>query len=93
MAAGREALEETGYAVDGRPVLHGFFLNRIAGGKRDQSRSTSGGTSVASSSSPRTSKSPSAAGSTSTRLPPDVGKGTARRVREIFDKTKPAAEW
>ena len=35
MAAGREALEETGYAVDGRPVLHGFFLNRIAGGKRD----------------------------------------------------------
>jgi len=34
-AAGREALEETGYAVDGRPVLHGLFLNRIAGGKRD----------------------------------------------------------
>ena len=34
-AAAREALEETGYAVDGRPVLHGLFLNRIAGGKRD----------------------------------------------------------
>src|SRR3569833_3499042 len=33
-AAAREALEEAGYAVDGRPVLHGFFLNRIAGGKR-----------------------------------------------------------
>ena len=34
-AARREALEETGYAVEGRPVLLGFYLNRIAGGARD----------------------------------------------------------
>src|SRR5688572_2850561 len=34
-AAAREVLEETGYAVSGRPALHGLYLNRIAGGARD----------------------------------------------------------
>lgn len=34
-AAARETLEETGYAVAGRPQLHGLMLNRIAGGGRD----------------------------------------------------------
>src|SRR5262245_42074847 len=34
-AAAREALEETGYSVTGRPMLHGIFLNRIAGTGRD----------------------------------------------------------
>ncbi len=34
-AAARESLEETGYRVSGPAVLHGVFLNRIAGGGRD----------------------------------------------------------
>src|ERR1700761_7256031 len=34
-AAAREALEETGYVCAGRPALLGFYLNRIAGGRRD----------------------------------------------------------
>ncbi|MEO8758282.1 MAG: NUDIX domain-containing protein [Devosia sp.] len=93
MAAGREVLEETGYAVDGRPVLHGFFLNRIAGGARDhvavyvwrEFRSQlefAPNMEIA-----------ECGWFDVDALPPDVGKGTARRVREIFDRTKPAAEW
>jgi ADP-ribose pyrophosphatase YjhB (NUDIX family) len=34
-SAAREILEETGYAVAGRPVLHGLFLNRWEGTNRD----------------------------------------------------------
>src|SRR5688572_23284909 len=34
-AAAREVEEETGYAVAGRPALHGLYLNRVAGGARD----------------------------------------------------------
>jgi len=92
-AARREALEETGYAVEGRPVLLGFYLNRIAGGARDhvavyiwqEFRS-------------RFEFAPNLEIAECgwfdvDALPPDVGKGTARRIREIFDKTNPAAEW
>ena len=35
LAAARETFEETGYQVEGRPQLLGFYLNRIAGGRRD----------------------------------------------------------
>jgi 8-oxo-dGTP pyrophosphatase MutT (NUDIX family) len=34
-AAAREVEEETGVGVIGRPVLHGLYLNRVAGGARD----------------------------------------------------------
>ena len=93
VAAGRETLEETGYMVDGRPALHGFFLNRIAGGKRDhvavyiwrEFRSQlefAPNLEIA-----------ECGWFDVDALPPDVGQGTARRIREIFDKTRPAAEW
>jgi len=92
-AAAREALEETGYAVDGRPVLHGFFLNRIAGGKRDhvavyiwrEFRSQlefAPNLEIA-----------ECRWFDVDALPDDVGRGTERRIREIFDKTRPASEW
>ena len=92
-AAGREALEETGYAVDGRPELHGFFLDRIAGGRRDhvavyvwrEFRSQlefAPNLEIA-----------ECGWFDVDALPPDVGKGSARRIREIFDRTKPASEW
>ena len=64
-AAARETMEEAGYAVDGRPLLHGFFLNRIAGGRAIMWRSMSGGNFGVSMSSFRISRSPSVAGSTS----------------------------
>jgi 8-oxo-dGTP pyrophosphatase MutT (NUDIX family) len=93
MAAGREALEETGYAVDGRPELHGFFLNRIAGGRRDHvavyvwrdfrsQLEFAPNLEIA-----------ECGWFDVDALPADVGKGTARRVREIFERTKPASEW
>jgi len=93
MAAGREALEETGLAVDGRPELHGFFLNRIAGGRRDHvavyiwrefhtQREFAPNLEIA-----------ECRWFDVDALPPDVGKGTARRLREIFERTKPASEW
>jgi 8-oxo-dGTP pyrophosphatase MutT (NUDIX family) len=92
-AAAREALEETGYAVDGRPVLHGFFLNRIAGGKRDHvavyiwrdfrsQLEFAPNLEIA-----------ECGWFDVDALPADVGKGTERRIREIFDKSKPASEW
>src|SRR6185312_14115424 len=82
-AAAREALEETGYAVDGRPELHGLFLNRIAGGRRDhvavyiwrEFRSQlefAPNLEIA-----------ECGWFDVDALPADVGKGTARRVREI----------
>ena len=93
MAAGREALEETGYAVDGRPELHGFFLTRIAGGRRDHvavyvwrdfrsQLEFAPNLEIA-----------ECGWFDVDALPADVGKGTARRVREIFERTKPASEW
>ena len=92
-AAAREALEETGFAVDGRPQLLGFYLNRIAGGARDhvavyiwrEYRSQlefAPNLEIA-----------ECRWFDVDDLPPDVGKGTARRLREIFDKTRPASEW
>jgi len=92
-AAGREALEETGYAVDGRPVLHGLFLNRIAGGKRDHvavyvwrdfrsQLEFAPNLEIA-----------ECGWFDIDGLPADVGKGTARRIREIFNKTRPDSEW
>jgi 8-oxo-dGTP pyrophosphatase MutT (NUDIX family) len=92
-AAAREALEETGFAIDGRPQLLGFYLNRIAGGDRDyvavyiwrEFRSQlefAPNLEIA-----------ECRWFDVDDLPPDVGQGTQRRLREIFDKTRPASEW
>ena len=93
MAAARETMEETGYATDGRPTLLGLYLNRIAGGARDHvavyvwrefrgQHEFKPNIEIA-----------ECAWFDVDALPADVEPGTARRVREIFDKTKPDAEW
>ena len=92
-AAAREALEETGYLAEGRPRLAGFYLNRIAGGRRDhvalyvwhsfrKQRPFRPNLEIA-----------QCQWFDMNDLPPDVGQGTARRIREIVEGTPPAAEW
>ena len=93
MAAARETMEETGYAVDGRPALHGLFLNRIAGGARDHVavyvwREFRGQHEFA----PNL-EIAECGWFDVDALPKDVEAGTARRLAEIFDRTKAAAEW
>ena len=92
-AAAREALEETGYQAEGRPELAGFYLNRIAGGMRDhvavyvwrqfrRERAFRANLEIA-----------QCEWFDIHALPPDVGKGTARRLREIFEGARADAEW
>jgi 8-oxo-dGTP pyrophosphatase MutT (NUDIX family) len=93
LAAGREAFEETGYSVAGRPELLGFYLNRIAGGMRDhvavyvwrefkRTREFTPNIEIA-----------ECRWFDVDALPPDIGKGTARRLREIFGGDAPGNEW
>jgi 8-oxo-dGTP pyrophosphatase MutT (NUDIX family) len=91
-AAGRETLEETGYVVDGRPELLGFYLNRIAGGRRDHvavyvwrsfrsQHEFAPNLEIA-----------ECRWFDVDELPADVGKGTARRLAEIFADEVVASE-
>lgn len=93
MAAARETMEETGYATDGRPALHGLYLNRIAGGARDHvavyvwcefrgQHEFKPNIEIA-----------ELGWFDVDALPEDVEPGTARRLREIFGREKPASEW
>jgi 8-oxo-dGTP pyrophosphatase MutT (NUDIX family) len=92
-AAVRETLEETGYAVGGRPRLHGLFLNRVAGGGRDhvalfvttefsQARAFAPNLEIA-----------RCEWFSMSALPPDTEPGTRARVGEIVAGTAPPAEW
>jgi 8-oxo-dGTP pyrophosphatase MutT (NUDIX family) len=92
-AAAREALEETGYACVGRPALLGIYLNRIAGGRRDHvavyiwrefavARAFKPNLEIA-----------ECRWFDVDALPADVGKGTARRLAEIFAGETVANEW
>jgi ADP-ribose pyrophosphatase YjhB (NUDIX family) len=92
-AAARETREEAGHAPVGRPMLHGLFLNRIAGGARDHvavyvwrefqvERVFRPNMEIA-----------ECEWFALHDLPPDVEPGTVRRMREIADRTMPAAEW
>ena len=92
-AAAREALEETGYVCVGRPALLGFYLNRIAGGRRDHvavyvwrefavAREFVPNFEIA-----------DCQWFAVDDLPADVGKGTERRLREIFAGAEVADEW
>jgi 8-oxo-dGTP pyrophosphatase MutT (NUDIX family) len=93
MAAAREALEETGYAVAGRAALHGLYLNRIAGGARDhvalyvwraatKQRDFRPGLEIA-----------ACQWFDLKCLPDDIDPGTARRLRELVDGGPPDGEW
>ena len=93
LAAQREVMEETGYAVGGRPVLHGFYLNRIAGGGRDHvavyvwrefhtQLEFAPNLEIA-----------ECKWFEVSALPGDIEPGTARRIAEIFGRERPAAEW
>ena len=92
-AAAREVLEETGYAVSGRPALHGLYLNRIAGGARDhvavyvwrafrQERVFVANHEIA-----------ELGWFSVDALPDDVEAGTARRLREIVGDQPADSMW
>lgn len=92
-AAARETLEETGYRCEGRPELLGFYLNRIAGGDRDHvavyvwrqfrvEREFRANIEIA-----------ECRWFDVDALPTDVGKGTARRLGEIFAEAEVGNEW
>ncbi len=87
-AAARETLEETGYATDGRPTLLGFYLNRVAGGARDHVavyvwRDFRGQHEFA----PNL-EIAECRWFAMDELPADIEPGTARRLREIFDRRR-----
>ena len=93
LAAAREALEETGIAVSGRPRLHGLYLNRVAGGGRDHvavyvwrgftvERVFKANLEIA-----------ECAWFDVDALPPDVESGTVRRLAEIVVGEVQSAEW
>ena len=92
-SAEREVMEETGYEVAGRPALHGFYLNRLAGGARDHVavyvwreyssvRPFAPNHEIA-----------NLAWFDVGALPSDVEAGTARRLEEIFAGKTPDNQW
>ena len=92
-SAAREVMEETGYALAGRPTLHGFYLNRVAGGARDHvavyvwrhfssARAFAPNHEIA-----------DLAWFDVAALPGDVEAGTARRLDEIFSGKTPDKQW
>ncbi len=92
-AAAREAFEETGYRVEGRPVLHALQLNRLAGGARDhvavyvwrrfaEVRPFRPNLEIA-----------DCRWFAADGLPADVERGTRARIAEIFGEGMPPAEW
>ncbi len=93
LAAARETMEETGYRVEGRPELLGFYLNRLAGGARDHvavyiwrefytQLEFAPNLEIA-----ELDWFPLDA------LPADIEAGTARRIAEIVGKGMAANEW
>ena len=92
-AAAREALEETGNRVEGPGVLHGLFLNRIAGGGRDhvalyiwrrcsEARPFEPNIEIA-----------ECGWFPLVALPAETELGTRQRLHEIVAGDPPAAEW
>jgi 8-oxo-dGTP pyrophosphatase MutT (NUDIX family) len=92
-AAAREAMEETGYAVMGRAHFHGLFLNRSEVSNRDHVavyvwRDFRGQHEFA----PNL-EIAECGWFPVDALPPDTEEGTALRIREIFERMPPTAEW
>jgi 8-oxo-dGTP pyrophosphatase MutT (NUDIX family) len=92
-AAKRETLEETGYAVWGRPRLHGLFLHRIAGTARDHVAVYVWRDFAPAHDFARNLEIAEIGWFASDALPPDVDPGTAQRVDEIVSGRVPPAEW
>lgn len=92
LAAAREAMEETGYAVEGRPQLLGLYLNRANGGRdhvavyiwREFHTQLEFAPNM---------EIAELDWFDVDALPSGVEGGTARRIAEIFGEKRPAAEW
>lgn len=93
LAAAREVMEETGYATAGRPKLHGFFLNRIAGTARDHVAVYIWRDFTSQHEFKPNIEITELGWFDVDRLPPDIEPGTAARLGEIFGATAPSAEW
>jgi 8-oxo-dGTP pyrophosphatase MutT (NUDIX family) len=92
-AAAREALEETGYTVSGKPALHGLFLNRALGTNRDHvAVFVWRNCTVARPFRPNF-EIVECAWFAVDALPLDVEPGTAARIREIVSGSVPPLEW
>jgi ADP-ribose pyrophosphatase YjhB (NUDIX family) len=92
-AAKRETLEEAGYAVWGRPLLHGFFLNRIAGTARDHVAVYVWRDFAPAKDFERNLEIAEIGWFAAGALPVDTERGTALRVAEIVEGRRPLAEW
>ncbi|MBI4922029.1 MAG: NUDIX domain-containing protein [Devosia nanyangense] len=92
LAAARETMEETGYAVEGRPQLLGLFLNRANGGRdhvavyiwREFHTQLEFAPNM---------EIAELDWFEMDALPSGVEGGTARRIAEIAGAKPPAAEW
>jgi 8-oxo-dGTP pyrophosphatase MutT (NUDIX family) len=93
LAAAREAMEETGYGVHGRPQLLGFYLNRIAGGGRDHVAVYIWREFTTQLEFAPNLEIAECKWFELGALPADIDSGTRQRIREIFDDAPPAAEW
>jgi ADP-ribose pyrophosphatase YjhB (NUDIX family) len=92
-AAKRETLEEAGYSVWGRPTLHGFFLNRIAGTARDHVAVYVWRDFAPAKDFERNFEIAEIGWFAATDLPVDTERGTALRIAEIVEGRRPLAEW
>jgi 8-oxo-dGTP pyrophosphatase MutT (NUDIX family) len=92
-AAARETREETGYAVAGRPQLHGLMLNRIGGGGRDHVAVYVWRESAMAEAFAPNMEIAACAWFPVTELPEGTEAGTARRVAEIVAGETAPAEW
>lgn len=92
-SAAREVMEETGYSVTGRPALHGFYLNRLAGGARDHVAVYVWREFYAARAFVPNHEIADLAWFDVDALPGDVEAGTVRRLGEIFEGRRAHYEW
>lgn len=93
LSAAREVMEETGYAVDGRPRLLGLYLNRIAGGGRDHVAVYVWHAFRAQVQFAPNMEIAACEWFDIDALPAETDPGTRRRIDEIFRAAQPGAEW
>jgi 8-oxo-dGTP pyrophosphatase MutT (NUDIX family) len=92
-SAEREVMEETGYMVRGPAQLHGFYLNRLAGGARDHVAVYVWRDFQAQRTFVPNSEIAEIAWFEIDTLPIDTEAGTRRRIAEIVEGRSVALEW